>query len=63
MTLKVRPSAQCKVLDFMGVYYRKRPDGSLLVLSEHVTTVSVQPREPALRFAKAQGMHESESAK
>lgn len=52
LTGKVRPTAQARALDYMGVYYRKRPDGSLVVLREHMAPNPIQVREPALRFAK-----------
>lgn len=38
LTKKERPSAQARVLDFMGIRYRPRPDGSLAVLRIHVET-------------------------
>jgi hypothetical protein len=39
LTGKRRPSAQARVLDFMGIPYRPRPNGSLVVLRIHVETV------------------------
>lgn len=52
LTDKVRPSAQARALDFMGIFYRKRPDGSLAVLSAHVEAPGMArpPREPSLRL-------------
>jgi hypothetical protein len=50
LTNKERPSAQARVLDFMGIRYRPRPDGSLAVLRIHVEMVdgrSVNARLPA----------------
>lgn len=50
-TRKERPSAQARVLDFMGVPYRPRPDGSLAVLRVHVEPVGgarLRDPEPAL---------------
>lgn len=35
-TGKSRAKAQARVLDAMGVPYRRRPDGSLIVLRVHV---------------------------
>lgn len=35
LTKKTRPSAQARVLDFMQIRYRPRPDGSLAVLRIH----------------------------
>lgn len=52
LTGKRRPSAQSRALDFMGVFYRKRPDGSLAVLASHVEAPGIArpPREPNLRL-------------
>lgn len=36
LTGKLRSDAQAKVLDFMGIPYRSRPDGTLAVLRIHV---------------------------
>lgn len=36
LTQRVRSSAQAKVLAFMGIDYKLRPDGSLVVLRSHV---------------------------
>ena len=36
LTGKRRTSAQARVLDFMGIPYRPRPNGSLVVLRIHV---------------------------
>jgi len=36
LTQKQRPTAQARVLEFMGIPYRARPDGSLAVLRTHV---------------------------
>lgn len=55
LTQKERPSAQARVLDFMGIRYRPRPDGSLAVMRIHVETVEGQvpsarlPSEPVLQ--------------
>jgi hypothetical protein len=38
LTKKERPSAQARVLDFMGIRYKPRPDRSLAVLRIHVET-------------------------
>lgn len=43
LTDKVRPSAQARALDFMGIPYRPRPDGSLAVLRIHVETPEGRP--------------------
>jgi hypothetical protein len=47
-TRKVKFSAQARVLDVAGVPYRKRPDGSLIVLRVHVDyeTEKKQPPSP-----------------
>lgn len=59
-TKKERPTAQARVLDFMGIPYRPRPGGkgriaSLAVLRIHVETIETQvssarlPPEPVLQ--------------
>jgi hypothetical protein len=35
LTKKVRPSAQSRVLEALGIRYKPRPDGSLLVYRIH----------------------------
>ena len=42
LTKKTRPSAQARVLDFMDIPYRPRPDGSLAVMRIHVETPAEQ---------------------
>lgn len=55
LTKKERPSAQARVLAFMDIRYRPRPDGSLAVLRIHVETIEGQvpsarlPPEPVLQ--------------
>jgi hypothetical protein len=55
LTEKTRPSAQARVLDFMGIQYRPRPDGSLAVLRIHVEVIGPSlsgarlAREPELQ--------------
>lgn len=52
LTQRHKPAYQARVLDHMGIPYRKRPDRSLVVLRIHVETVS--PKEshrPRLRIA------------
>jgi hypothetical protein len=54
LTRKTRPSAQARVLDFMGIDYKPRPDGSLAVLRIHVETPApagarLLPPEPVLQ--------------
>lgn len=55
LTAKRRPSAQARVLGHAGIPYRRRPDGSLIVLRIHVETLDGQPAnarlppEPALQ--------------
>lgn len=51
LTAKLKPSAQARVLEHMGIPYRRRPDGTLAVLRVHVETVVTRPREPKLRLA------------
>lgn len=36
LTGKKLPAAQARALNFMGIEYRRRPDGSLAVLRAHV---------------------------
>lgn len=53
LTQKQRPSAQRKVLDFMRIPYRMRPDGSLAVLRLHVEPIAASAKiavpEPVLQ--------------
>lgn len=39
LTRRKRPSAQCRVLLTLGIECRRRPDGSLVVLEDHVRRV------------------------
>jgi hypothetical protein len=52
LTQRRKQSYQARVLDFMGIPYRRRPDGSLVVLRIHVEGVQDKrpAREPALRL-------------
>ncbi|MGQ0834973.1 MAG: DUF4224 domain-containing protein [Gammaproteobacteria bacterium] len=54
LTGKVKPSAQARELDHMGIDYRDRRDGTLAVLWIHVRTIegrapaATLPAEPQL---------------
>lgn len=52
LTLKERPSAQKRELDFMGIPSKPRKDGSLVVLWDDVrgTQNTHKTREPQLRL-------------
>lgn len=51
LTDKVRPGWQARVLDAMAIPYRKRPDGTLVVLRAHVEYQQDRPsREPQMRL-------------
>jgi hypothetical protein len=51
LTGKEKPSAQARQLDHLGIPYRRRSDGTLVVLRVHVETPHhVQPREPRVRL-------------
>lgn len=51
LTKKERPGWQARELDHLGIPYRRRSDGSLLVLWDDVrATQDVRPREPTLRL-------------
>jgi hypothetical protein len=52
-TGKSRPKAQARVLEAIGVPYRRRPDGSLIVLRIHVDyeTTEKESASPALRLS------------
>ena len=51
LTGKLRPSAQEKVLASMGIPFRKRPDGSLVIVRTDLLTAPIgQEKGPALRF-------------
>lgn len=52
-TLKTTPGRQKRVLDFLGVRYKPRPDGTLIVLRIHAYGPQDAPRaqrEPQLRL-------------
>ena len=52
-TLKTTSGRQKQVLDFLGIRYRERPDGTLIVLRIHAYgTENASParREPQLRL-------------
>ena len=53
VTGKQRPSAQARVLSGMGIPYRLRPDGTLVVLRIHVEyeTTEKEPASPTLRLS------------
>lgn len=51
LTGKLRSGAQEKVLSSMGVPFRKRPNGSLVVIrTDLLAAPTGRSREPALRF-------------
>lgn len=55
LTGKTRPSWQAKELDFLGVPYRRRSDGSLLVLwsdagAKQNAPLATDKRAPKLRM-------------
>lgn len=45
LTLRQRPGWQARILAKLGIPYRRRPDGTLLVLRVHV--VGMQDERPA----------------
>lgn len=47
LTGKQRRSAQIRVLDALGIRFKVRPDGSLLVLRIHVANDAPSQSEPA----------------
>jgi hypothetical protein len=58
LTGKLRCDAQARQLDAMGINYRRRTDGSLVVLQAHITAelglaggraVTMQRREPQVQ--------------
>jgi hypothetical protein len=54
-TLKPTPRRQMRVLDFLGVKYRPRPDGTLIVLRIHAygpQDIAPVRREPQLRLSQ-----------
>lgn len=51
LTQRRRPGWQARVLDFMEIPYRPRPDGTLVVLRIHVEwKQEKRKREPQLRL-------------
>ena len=53
LTGKVRPSAQVKVLNFMGIPYKLRPDGTPAVVRYQFETKKEEPASPRLRLSFA----------
>ena len=52
LTQRQRPSAQLRVLRYMGIEYKTRPDGSLAVLKDHVEHLlgGATPAKPEKEF-------------
>lgn len=52
LTQRKRPAWQARVLDHLGIPYRTRPDGSLVVLKVHVEVLpkAAPARRPQLRL-------------
>jgi hypothetical protein len=58
LTGRMRYTAQRRVLDALGVPYRVRPDGSVVVFQEDLrreSTTQKGPASPRLRFSTARG--------
>lgn len=53
LTGKSRHKAQAKVLDFMGIPYKVRPDGSLVVLRVYLAPSEEKQASPRLRLSFA----------
>lgn len=52
LTGRKRPGYQARQLDHLGIPYRRRTDGTLVVLRIHVEQPHhAKPREPRLRLA------------
>ena len=58
LTQRTRRPAQSRVLSFMGIEHRRRPDGSIAVLRAHVermlgesVVLKKTPPKPTLNFA------------
>jgi hypothetical protein len=49
LTQRVKPSAQARELDHLGIPYERRRDGTLVVLRIHVETIETR-REPELHL-------------
>lgn len=62
LTGKVRPAAQRKVLEHMGIAYKERPDGSIVVLRAMLEAVfghatqKNRPASPSLRVHEARSL-------
>lgn len=58
LTGKVRLSAQARVLDALGIPYRRRPDGTIVVFRESVIYAPSEkrPTPPRLRLPEARGV-------
>ena len=53
LTGRTRHKAQAKVLDFMGIPYKSRPDGSLVVLRVNLAPSEEKQAPPRLRLSFA----------
>lgn len=53
LTGKVRPKAQARVLDFMNIPYKPRPDGTLVVLRLYLAPSEEKQTSPRLRLSFA----------
>lgn len=54
LTGKVKRSAQARVLDGLGIPYRRRPDGTIVVFEADIDApAQVKPRSPQLRLPQA----------
>lgn len=51
LTGKVRSAAQARVLDFMGIIYKQRPDGTLAVVRYQLETTKKEPASPILHLS------------
>lgn len=53
LTGKVKPTAQSRVLDFMEIPYKSRPDGTLAVVRYQFEAKKKEPASPRLRLSVA----------
>lgn len=54
LTQRQRKPAQSKVLTFLGIEHRRRPDGSLVVLRAHVERMLGEGAAPKKKERKAE---------
>lgn len=58
LTQRQKASAQCKVLDALGIRWKRRPDGSVVVFERDIyhEAKEKRPAPPSLRLSPSRGI-------